>query len=458
MDTFIPSAITESDLFKERALALAIRYPQAFVVRPAYHKQPEGNGTWASYAFDGNVMIWINTSHPNAIELYQEVLTEKKEAIMSQALTVIEKKNVYSMLKTNIMGIKSVISETLKPEKVMRLSYQIVVKNPDLARKCTPESLMNSILEAASLNLEVGGPMGLAHILPYKGVAELRIDYKGEIELMYRSPLVKKVVVQAVYENDLFEYEYGTDQYLKHRPAGSKVVGMVRLQKGKLVAAYCMVFFTNGDSNFVVCDQEMADYAKSCSDAKNSKYSPWNKPGEVHWMWIKTAVHRMAKTIPMSPELQRAINLNQSADAGKPQETQIDAAIDAEFTEMQETYTAIEETEAERSDVTPAPAPDPNPAIEGQTPKPGSMKPGAEPVNEIPAAVLFDGELASKDEAIMNNLKAVMDGFPEVFSQARLLCVARNKEGVPFYEVIDPPMAEMIMQKMRELIDTENQS
>ena len=319
---WIESQLTKSDEFGLRIVSLAKQYPSAFLVLPA-NQEPDSNGNWASYEFDGVVKIWVNTTHPEAIELYENILIEKKEAIMAKELTVVDKKNVYGLLSQNFRGLQSVLPDTAKPEKVMRMAYQVVVKNPDLARKCSPASLINCFLEAASLNLEIGGPLGLLHIVPRKGKAEVWLDYKGEIELMYRSPLVRKIVVNAVYENDNFDWEYGSNQFLKHKPTHGK--------KGELVFAYCHVFFTNGDDDFVVCDQDMADYAKSKSDAKDSNHSPWNKPGEVHNMWIKTAVHRMAKRIPKSPQLQKAVAIQEAQESN-----QYDHAIDVEFTNLAE--------------------------------------------------------------------------------------------------------------------------
>lgn len=345
---WIPTQITKSDEFKEKALFLSTEYPHAFRVLPVEEK-PNGDGSWASYDFDGTVKIWANTAHPECLKLYQEVLSEKREEVMTKELTVQEKKQVYGMLSQNFNAIRSVLPESMKPEKIMRLGYQIVVKNPELARNCTPVSLMNCILESASLGIEIGGPLGLAHIIPNKKkrMAELRLDYKGEIELMHRSPLVRKVVTNAVYENDFFDYEYGSKQFLRHRPATGN--------KGKLIAAYCQVFFENGTDDFVICDQEMAEYAKSKSEAKNSEYSPWNKPGEVHWMWIKTAVHRMAKRIPKSPELQRAINLNSASDEGREQETTYDHTIDVEFSRIAEEVESGNEEQSGAIDITPEP-------------------------------------------------------------------------------------------------------
>lgn len=356
MDTWIPANISESEEFKLRALDLAQQFPSVFKVLPVDQSIPN----WACYDFDGVVRIWIDSSHAEAIKLYQDTLHEKKEAIMTKELTVEEKKGVYGLLAQNFNALRSVLPESMKPEKVMRLGYQIVVKNPDLARKCSPASLINSILEAAALGLEVGGPLQLAHIIPYKGVAELRLDYKGLIELMHRSPLVSNIVVNAVYENDIFEYEYGSNQFLRHVPAAARKEGHVRLNKGKLVAAYCQVFFTNGSDKFVVCDQEMADNAKAHSDAKNSKYSPWNSPGDVHWMWIKTAVHRISKTIPKSPELQRAIAATErtvSVKEAKQDQIEYDHSIDVEFEKLAESMEP-----AQTNDVTPiqeAPKEDP---------------------------------------------------------------------------------------------------
>ena len=236
---------------------------------------------------------------------------------MSKELTVQEQGTVKQLLSNNIKAIKSVLPKHLTPERMLRVAYTTIVQNPELAR-CSQISLINGVIGASVIGLEIGGPLGLAHLVPYKAEATLIIDYKGLIELMYKSPQVKNVSAQPVYERDAFAYGYGTNPFIEHKPYDDG-------SRGKLIHAYCIVFFVNGGFEFEVVNRETAMAAKEHSRAKDSKFSPWNKAEDEWTMWVKTAVRRISKRIPKSPELQRALNVDNAADEGKDVKDVIEA-------------------------------------------------------------------------------------------------------------------------------------
>lgn len=136
-DPWIPSQITRSDEFKERALKLAIKYPAAFRMLPVEQGYPIEGNAWAKYQFDGVVQLWVDSSHPEALKLYDEVLNEKKERIMTKALTVNEQQTVKSLLASSVQAIKSVLPKHLTPERMLRMAYASIMMNPKIAKLCS---------------------------------------------------------------------------------------------------------------------------------------------------------------------------------------------------------------------------------------------------------------------------------------------------------------------------------
>jgi len=315
-DPWIESAFTLTDEFKEKILAMASRYPQAFKIRPRYNTCKRD---WARYEFDSVVDLFIDTTHPEAIEFYRDKFSEEKEKTMTKALTVKENDTVFALIKSNIRAITSVLPDHIPPEKMLRLSHQAVVLNPELAR-CSQLSFLNAVIEASSLGLEVGGPTAQAHLIPYKGEVKLIPDYKGLIELAYRSPAVASISAHPVYENDLFDYWYGLESNLKHNPFKNG-------DRGKLIAAYAIVKFVSGGFDFEVIEKEDAMAIKARSQAKDSKYSPWNKEADRWTMWVKSAVRRLLKRVPKNPALQKALVLDQSLS----EKQTFSSVIDADF-------------------------------------------------------------------------------------------------------------------------------
>lgn len=262
--------------------------------------------------------------------------------------------DIAKLLTTNMKAIKSVLPKHLTPERAARIAFTAIVKNQKLAT-CSPLSLLNAVLEASMLGLEIGGPLGFAHLVPFKGTATLIIDYKGYMDLAHRSDRLNNFSFHPVWEKDYFKYTYGTNPFIEHVPCEED-------DPGPLKYAYAIAKFKNGGMDFEVVNKRIAMKAKSRSAAKDKADSPWNTDDE--WaMWCKTAVRRLAKRVPLSPELQRAAILDERAEAGIDQG--IDHIIDVDFTAETtgEKKTASELTEqlkakGKKPDPTPITCPD----------------------------------------------------------------------------------------------------
>jgi recombination protein RecT len=169
-----------------------------------------------------------------------------------------------------------------------------VKKTPELL-KCTPQSLFGSILYFAEIGLPFNTPEGFGYILPYsnKGIMEATpiIGYKGLIEIAYRNPKVKSIRIQSVYENDEFDYTYGTSEYIKHKPKMG--------ERGKLVAVYSIAQIEGIEPLFVVVHKNELDKIQKLSKSGNSQYSPYNNGTDVfNIMQSKVAIKLLFKTLP----------------------------------------------------------------------------------------------------------------------------------------------------------------
>lgn len=244
-----------------------------------------------------------------------------------------KQKSIMALITANQKAITSVLPKHLDAKRMMRVTYTVIKTNPKLAL-CSDISLVNAIIEASMLGLEVGGPLSLAHLLPYGSEAKLIVDYKGFIDLAYRSGRVDFITYHPVYELDEFSFRYGLDPDLVHVPTEAE-------DPGALVYAYAIVKYPSGKTDFEVVNRRIAMEAKKRSPAKNSSDSPWNKKEDEWTMWCKTAVRRLMKRVPKSPELQRAVSIDEKAEAGVAQN--LDHIIEADFTVPQNEESSLED-------------------------------------------------------------------------------------------------------------------
>ena len=168
-------------------------------------------------------------------------------------------------------------------------------------------SFIASLLNSAQLGLEPNTPLGQAYLIPYKNKGQMecqfQIGYKGLIDLAYRNGQMQTIQAQAVYENDLFEYEYGLEPKLVHKPAYS--------DRGEITYFYGLFKTVNGGFGFSVMSKaDMDNYARTYSKAFASDYSPWKTSYEE--MAKKTVIKQALKYAPIKTDFQRALSTDES--------------------------------------------------------------------------------------------------------------------------------------------------
>jgi recombination protein RecT len=185
-------------------------------------------------------------------------------------------------------------------DRMARIVLTEVRKTPLLAA-CTQQSFGGALMTCAQLGLEPG-VSGEAWLLPFKnnkkgGIYEVQliIGYQGMAKLFWQSPLARSLDAQAVYENDVFDYAYGLEPKLYHKPN----LG----DRGKAIAYYAVARMSGGGGAFAVMSPSDVEKIRTRSRAKDD--GPWKTDYDA--MAKKTCVRQLAKLLPRSPELSRAM-------------------------------------------------------------------------------------------------------------------------------------------------------
>jgi len=208
-------------------------------------------------------------------------------------------------------ALPSTVAKYLTPERLTKITLSAISRSP-LLLECTPESVLRSVMDAASLGLEpTGGVLGHAYLVPYrnnktnKREAQLIVGYRGLIDLAHRSEKLIDIEAHAVHEHDYFRLEYGRDPKLEHKP---KLDG----PPGQLVGAYCVATLVGGRKHCEWMSLEEIIVIRDRSRARDD--GPWKTDFEE--MAKKTVVRRCAKYLPMSTELVRALEVEDAAETG----------------------------------------------------------------------------------------------------------------------------------------------
>lgn len=178
--------------------------------------------------------------------------------------------------------------------------------------ECHPMSVLIGAMRAAELGLELSSPLGQAYLVPYFNKhagykeAQLQIGYRGLISLAYRSKLVMKVNARVVYEKDHFKYQYGTDEFIEHRPYEGEE------DPGKITHFYATIWTTSGGRDFEVMTKAQVD--KHRAKFSKQRRGPWDDHYES--MGLKTLLRKVCKRAPMLVEANQAAAEDEYVEEG----------------------------------------------------------------------------------------------------------------------------------------------
>lgn len=228
---------------------------------------------------------------------------------LNQELTS-SKKDILKILEDNKEQIKRALPTNIPVDRVIRIVMTAISKDSKLA-SCHPVSILGCAIQSAQLGLVPDSILGQCYFVPFynskkmRYEAQLIIGYRGYNDLIYRSGMVKSIFAMDVREGDIFEYEYGSNQYLRHIPASRNSASVTF---DEITHAYAYIYTVNGGFIFKVLDKSELIIARSYSKTRE-EISVWNTRPNI--MAMKTAIRQLIKFAPLSTEL-RAVDMLES--------------------------------------------------------------------------------------------------------------------------------------------------
>ena len=219
----------------------------------------------------------------------------------------------------------------MSPDRLARIALTEIRKVPKLAQ-CSQTSFLGAIMQVAALGLEPGGALGHAYLIPFDkrgklangqwGVVgtdvQLIIGYRGMIDLARRSGQIVSLSARVVYQKDKFSYAFGMEETLEHVPYEGT-------DPGEMTHVYAVAKLVGGGVQFEVMSRakverirdESQGYKAAVASAEKYK-KPVDSPWSNHFdeMAKKTVIRHLFKYLPVSIEIQRAVGLDELADAG----------------------------------------------------------------------------------------------------------------------------------------------
>ncbi len=234
---------------------------------------------------------------------------------MSTEIAKQAEKPLVAMLAKYQGQIEAVLPKHMTPTRVLKMIVGAINKTPALLN-CTPMSVINAVLTASMLGLEIGP--GQAYLVPFGKECTLLIDYRGKIDLAIRSGKVTDIDLEVVYSREKFRIyrdETGTKR-IEHEPMYYRIgengehFPITEKDRGVPIGAYAFAVMKEGPPKIVFMPAIDIDAIRNKSRQKDG--APWKD--NTMEMWKKTVAHRICKTLPMSAEKADSLRTSQEVD------------------------------------------------------------------------------------------------------------------------------------------------
>jgi recombination protein RecT len=213
-------------------------------------------------------------------------------------------------------------------DRMLRVALTAFRQNPKLG-ECEPQSVFAAVVIGAQLGLEPG-ILGQAYLVPYfdkkrkVNICQFIPGWQGLVDLVNRSGRAS-VWTGAVWKGDEFEYEYGSNPHIHHKPNPD---GVDEHNLENLLYVYSVGRVKGAE--YPVIDVQ--------SNLKVRRHRDrYNKVGDAHYSYDnfemyarKIPLMQILKYMPKSIEMQGALQMNYGADAGRAI-VDIKDAIDGTF-------------------------------------------------------------------------------------------------------------------------------
>ena len=202
-------------------------------------------------------------------------------------------------------SLQDVIPKHITSDRIVKIALVAMSRQPKLF-ECTPQSVLQSVMKSAELGLDCVGTLGQGYLVPYYNGSINALEcqfipgYQGLISLARRSGEISRIESRVVYANDIFDFEYGLNQKLVHKPS---LTG----ERGDITCVYAIAEIKEGGQQLEIMtiDEVNGIMGRSKSRNRNKELvGPWVT--DFSEMARKTVIRRICKYLPLSAELSKA--------------------------------------------------------------------------------------------------------------------------------------------------------
>ena len=177
----------------------------------------------------------------------------------------------------NMPSTAKFLESTLQEKKAEFVSNLIAMCDADnKLAACDPGQLMKCAMNATALNLPLNKNLGYAYVIPYNGVPQFQIGYKGLIQLAIRTGQYRFINATEIREGEI-----------SHNKITGEVTFHGEKPDGKVVGYMAYIEMMNGfTASLYMTEQQIEQHALRFSKSyayDKSKGTATSKWSSIHW-------------------------------------------------------------------------------------------------------------------------------------------------------------------------------
>lgn len=198
-----------------------------------------------------------------------------------QFLTILEKRKP---------EIQQMLADWITPERFFAMAS--LVRRNSLLRDCSDESLVECVVQAAQMGLEIGGSRGHFYCVPYGKEAQGQPGWRGLAFLKLKAGAIMQLDTDVVFKGETFKVSRSGqgDNFLHELDYG------IERKEKDAVASYARVILPTGEIQFEITSRDRVQRHRAHSKQPDGML--WNPSKFWEEGWRKTPYRILDKRLP----------------------------------------------------------------------------------------------------------------------------------------------------------------
>jgi len=190
--------------------------------------------------------------------------------------------------------IEKMLAEWITPDRFFAMAS--LVRRNSLLRECSDESLIECVVQAAQMGLEIGGTRGHFYCVPYGKEAQGQPGWRGLAFLKLKAGAIVSLDTEVVFKGEVDAGKFKVSRSSEGARFFHEIDLLIPRAEGDAAASYALVTLPTGEIQFEVTSRDRVLRHRAHSKMPDGLL--WNPKKFWEEGWRKTPFRIMEKRLP----------------------------------------------------------------------------------------------------------------------------------------------------------------